>query len=216
MARQIEAPILLDSWLVFPKIIHCSDAPKQNWYFEVLDEQIVLSEHRRRRRTGRLSFSMRWPAQASAQSFGLLELVHPAWDTLPLEIVCTKIATPNPDDHDWRLMCPIRRTWNQVLFLDPEEMLFVSRDIVGRERSGPIRRRAIQACIKLLEFQEQYGDLQEKPKGASEADYALLRQYSALLWDDIVSAASGVPDISQIQKAFVKYFPSTMDLENGG
>lgn len=219
MVRQIESPIILDSWLVFPKIFLCGDIPTHTWYFHVLDDQIVLSEHqsRRRRQTGTLSFSIRWPAHVSSQSFGLLELEHPAWDTLPLQIVCTKIATPNSDDYDWRLMCPIQKTWNQVLILDPEEMLFISRDMVGRKHTSAIPRRASRSFLKFVEFEEQYGDLQEKLEGASEADYILLRQYSNLLWDNFVLSASGVPDLSQIQRAFMKqYFPSTMDFENAG
>lgn len=207
MAKEIKVPILLDSWLVFSKIIHRSDPSEQTWYFEVLDDQIVLSKHqKRRRRSGTLSFSMRWPAHASAQSFGLLELVHPAWDTLPFKIVCTKIATPNPDFCDWRLMCPIRRTWHQVLFLDPEEMLFVSREMVGRDRSGPIARRALRFFSDLLDLQEEHGDLEEKREGLSEADYKVLKQYSNLLWDNFVLAARGVPDIDQIEKAFMKQY----------
>jgi hypothetical protein len=208
--RQIEVPILLDSWLVFPKILRCRNAPKKNWKFEVLDDQIVLSARQRGQRglTGSLTFVMRWPAQAPAQSFGLLKLAHPAWNTLPFQIVCTKIPTPNPDDHDWRLMCPITRTWNQVLLLDPAEMLFVSQEMVGRKRSGPIVRRALRLLSNLLELEEEYGDLQEKPEGLSEADYALVKLYPDFLWDNFVLAARGVPDIDQIQKAFMKqYFP---------
>lgn len=217
MAKEIEAPILLDSWLIFPKILRGGDSSTHTWCFKVLDDQIALSESCKRGRggTGRLSFSMRWPTQP--QSFGLLELEHPAWNTLPFKIVCTKIATPNPDDYDWRLMCPIRRTWSQVLILDPKEMLFVSRDMVGRKPSGAIPRRAVESYLKLVEFEERYGDLQEKPKGASDADYVLLRQYSNLLWEGFVMTARGVPDLSQIQKAFMKqYFPSTTNVENAG
>lgn len=217
MAIEIEAPILLDSWLIFPKISLCDDSSTHTWCFKVLDDQIVLSEPRKQGRggTGRLSFSMRWPAQP--QSFGLLELEHPTWNTLPFKIVCTKIATPNPDDHDWRLMCPIRRTWSQVLILDPKEMLFVSRDMVGRKHSGAIPRRALESYLKIVEFEERYGDLQEKPKGARDGDYTLLRQYSNLLWEGFVMTASGVPNLSQIQKAFMKqYFPSRTDFKNAG
>jgi hypothetical protein len=214
--RQIEVPILLDSWLVFPKILRRRNAPKQNWNFEVLDDQIVLSTRQKRDLTGSLTFVMRWPAQAPAQSFGLLKLVHSAWNALPFQIVCTKIPTSNPDDHDWRLMCPIRRTWNQVLLLDPEDMLFVSREMVGRKRSGPIVRRALQFYFKALKLEEEYSDLLEKPQRLSEADYTVLKQASDFLWDNFVLAAGGVPDINQIQKAFMKqYFPSGMDFQEG-
>jgi hypothetical protein len=87
-------------------------------------------------------------------------------------------------------------------------MLFVSREMVGRKRSEPIDRRALRLLSNLLEFEEEYGDLQEKPEGLSKADYALVKQYPDFLWDNFVVTARGVPNIDQIQKAFMKqYFP---------
>jgi hypothetical protein len=64
--------------------------------------------------------------------------------------------------------------------------------------------------FKLLKFQEERGDSEEKPEGPSDPDYEI-RKYSDLLWDDFVSAARGVLDIDQIKKAFIKHFPSTLD-----
>jgi hypothetical protein len=113
-------------------------------------------------------------------------------------------------------MCPIRRTWNQVLLLDPAEELFVSREMVGRKHSSPIVRRALQSYFKVLKLEEEYRDLLEKPQRLSEADNTALKQASDFLWDNFVLAARGVPDINQIQKAFMKqYFPSRMDFREG-
>ena len=108
----VEEPIIIDSWQIFPELRY-SGTRKRSWYFEILNDCIVPMRGCKRKpgRAGTLSLSIPWPAQDPCPAVGLLELVHPAWNTLPRIAVCARVPTAFSDDYDWRFMCPIKRTW---------------------------------------------------------------------------------------------------------
>lgn len=205
MANHMDTPITIDSWQIFPNLRY-NDVTKRDSHFEILDDCIVLLDQRRRNLSGvgRLSFSIRWPAEPPDPGFGILELEHPSWNTLARRIICVRVPSAVPDDYDWRFLCPIRRTWEQVLYLDPAGILFVSRKALGRRQRRSDIARVFQVLIRLLKFEETYGELNEKPSHISDMDFKLLKRYSDLLWEELISAANGVPDINQIRKAFIK------------
>ena len=132
--------------------------------------------------------------------------MHPAWDTLPQRIVCTQVVSASPDDYDWRLMCPIRRTWNQVLFWIRKTCLPCPEKCSAEITRGRLLVAPCGLYFKLLKFQEERGDLEEKPEGPSDADYEILKRIRTYCGTISLLAARGVLDIDQIEKAFPKQY----------
>jgi hypothetical protein len=205
MTNHKDTPITIDSWQIFPNLRY-SDVTKRDSHFDILDDCVVLLDQPRRNlsEAGRLSFSIRWPAEPPDPNFGILELEHPSWNELLYRIVCVHVPTILPDDYDWRFLCPIRRTWEQMLYLEPDGMPFVSRRALGRSQRRSNLNRISQILSKIYKFQDTYDKLNEKPRDISDQNFILLKSYDYILREQLISAANSVPDINQIRKAFIK------------
>ncbi|MEH6949989.1 hypothetical protein V4R08_01325 [Nitrobacter sp. NHB1] len=191
-----QIPIALDSWQLIDTTIGCGDQSSQNWHFDIRDGNVVLLNHIQGRpyRTGIFLLRIMWPKRATTITPGFAILAHPTWGTLPRIIPLAGIPTPLPQDRDWRFICPIKRTFEQILFLDSESMLFVSRQALGRRQRRSDFARIQRAAVQILRLEHEYGALDENPPDMSPWLFDLLKEAREALYLELNLAACSVPE----------------------
>jgi hypothetical protein len=101
-------------------------------------------------------------------------------------------------------MCPIKRSWEQMLYFGPDELLFVSRQAIGRKQRRSDIARILRIFSTILELEHTYGNLSEKPRHMDDMDFERATKYRAFLYEELILASNGVPDIGEIHKSFFK------------
>jgi hypothetical protein len=123
---------------------------------------------------GDFDLSVYWPSADESTPAGFIKLFHPGWNTLTRFVLLA--GKPNLDNTPiWRLLCPITRNLEQVLYFDPASHLFVSYSAIGRrQRASDFAYFKKQLLLQLdLEIQqsklrEKYPDLDKMPQKIRE------------------------------------------------
>jgi hypothetical protein len=191
-----QTPIALDSWQLIDTAIGCGNRSSQNWHFDIRDGNVVLLKHIQGRpnRSGIFLLRIMWPKRATTIAPGFAVLAHPTWQTFPRIIPLAGIPTAIPQDRDWRFICPIKRTFEQILFLDSESMLFVSRQALGRRQRRSDSARIERAAEHILRLEDKHGALDENPPDMSPWLFDLLKDAREALYLELNLAACSVPE----------------------
>jgi hypothetical protein len=135
-----------------------------------------------------------WPRRATDIVPGFAVLAHPTWETLPRIIPLAGIPTAIPQDRDWRFICPIKKTLEQILYLDSDSTLFVSRQALGRRQRRSDFARILRAFEQILRLEEKHGALDDIPPNMSPWLYSQFKEAREALYLEWNLAFSGVPE----------------------
>lgn len=206
-----QSPISLDSWQVIDAALRPDDRLRQNWNFHIRDGNILLLNRSLRRSCSAGVFLLRimWPRRAKDIVPGFAVLAHPTWETLPLIIPLAGIPTAIPQDRDWRFICPIRKTLEQILYLDSESTLFVSRKALGRRQRRSDFARILRALEQILRLEEKHGALDEIPPNMSPRLYSQFKDAREALYFEWNLAFSGVPEDILDSHGFGKFIATS-------
>lgn len=196
MVRCTGTPISLDSWQVIPPILQPGDQSLRQRHFSIIDNSVILLDPVGRQPYGAGLFMLVvfWPTRVTEDAHGLAFLSHPKRNVpFPRIIPLVGIPTAIPGDRDWKFMCPLRRSLEQVLLLDPASLLFVSRPAIGCHQPRRDIRRFGRASGRILDLELKYGPLDEKPTEMSSTDFALLSSERQNLYLEWMLADSSLP-----------------------
>lgn len=90
------------------------------------------------------------------------------------------------------------------MYFGPDDMLFVSRQAIGRKQRRSDFTRINQIFSKILKLEHTYGDLSKKPRRMDDIDFKRLKKCHDFLWEQLIFASNGIPDIGEIHKSFFK------------
>lgn len=189
-----QSPISLDSWQLIDAAISPDDRSSQNWNFDIRDGNVVLLNRIQRRpcHAGVFLLRVMWPRRATAIAPGFAVLAHPTWETFPRIIPLAGIPTAIPQERDWHFICPIKRTLEQILYLDSESTLFVSRQALGRRQRRSDLARIQRALVQIHRLEDKHGALD--PPNMSPWLYGLFKEAREALYLELKLAVSGVPE----------------------
>lgn len=185
----------LDAWEL---MAWAPDHGKRRRYassFVVRNGTIVFCRSDKRPRdAGGLSLSIEWPRNGRTPANGFVCLNYPTWDTPLIILIVGAVVSPGAE-RQWRFLCPIRHTLEQVLFADDNSQLFVSRQAIGCDRPQSDFDHFVKVTELIHKYHERWGTLDEKPKRMHEWQFQLF-EISRDRWEqDFLWARSGIPKL---------------------
>ncbi|MGB5901672.1 MAG: hypothetical protein WBH00_02385 [Xanthobacteraceae bacterium] len=151
--------LALDTWDVMPHALAQGRLSQYKLPFEIRKGQLVLTDARRRGRSGLIDMCVDWPRNSRRPANAVAVVSHRSWQ-IPHIVLMVGEPTASSGERLWKFLCPINRTLHQVLFLDSVSELFVSKAARGREQ----RRADFVQATKYFKMMATIEDAQAKLK----------------------------------------------------
>lgn len=145
----------------------------------------------------RVWVNLRWPAAADVPVAGDIQITYPSSDGSVVEQSLPIMGMPaKTGGRRWRVTCPVTNIPAQVIYLDPSEGRFVSRNAAGLKYPHSKAERALRRGERLMNQlkTDRWGPGIARPEGMSEQQFLKLENELMKEHTRYLCALLGKPD----------------------